>query len=150
MQPRSKNRREGPEGQTTLEKLVIIEYPPRADSVQLNKVTQHANHKLREARDRSDFKEQIVIGNMERLKFSNKNEMLDRFGPQNKTPWFDGVHFRGNLGRELYTESIIAAVRALSNISESKYVTPRNTVRQRKQQGILPTPTYNKFETLSN
>ena len=128
----------------------MVEYPPRADSVQLNKVTKHANHKLREAVERSEFKGKIVIGNMDKLKFSNKNEMIDRFGPQNKTPWFDGVHFRGKVGKELYTDSIIAAVRATSSISEPKYCSPRNPVRQRNQQGILPTPTYNKFETLSN
>ena len=135
---------------STLEKLVMVEYPPRADNVQLNKITQHANNKLRESVDRSEFKGQIVIGNMDKLKFNNKKDMIDRFGPQNQTSWYDGVHFRGNLGKKLYTESIIAAVNATSSISESRYVTPRNTLRPRNQQGILPTPTYNKFETLSN
>ena len=128
----------------------MVEYPPRADSVQLNKITKHANNKLREAVDRSEFKGQIVIGNMDKLKFNNKTDMIDRFGPQKQTSWYDGVHFRGKLGKQLYTESIIGAVRATFSISEPKYVSPRNTVRQRNQQGILPTPTYNKFETLSN
>ena len=58
---------------STLEKLVMVEYPPRADNVQLNKITQHANNKLRESVDRSEFKGQIVIGNIDKLKFNNKH-----------------------------------------------------------------------------
>ena len=106
----------------------MVEYPPRADSVQLNKVTKHANNKLRDAVDRSEFMGQIVIGNMDTLKFTDKKDMIDKFGPQNQTSWYDGINFRGKLGKQPNTESIIAAVRASSSISEPKYVTPRNTM----------------------
>ena len=143
------------ENNSTLEKIVLIEYPPRADNVDLAWATEHANQALRKTVDRSRFRQQIGVGNMNKLKFSNKDEMVARFGPQNRNPRYDGIHFRGRQGKHIYTESIIAAVRATSSPKNTagqqyKYVSPRNTVRQRNQQGILPTPTYNKFETLSN
>ena len=91
------------ENNSTLEKLVLVEYPPRADSVHLAQVTKHANQVLRETVDRSRFVQQIVVGNMNKLKFSNKDEMVARFGPQNRNPRYDGIHFRGKQGKYLYT-----------------------------------------------
>ena len=71
---------------TTLEKLVLIEYPPRADSVHLAELSQYSNQTLRAAVDKSKFRRQIVVGSMDNLKHSSLEEMVDRFGPRNVHP----------------------------------------------------------------
>ena len=113
------------ENNSTLEKIVLVEYPPRADSVHLALATEHANQALRETVDRSRFRQQIGVGNMNKLKFSNKDEMVARFGPQNRNPRYDGIHFRGRQGKHI--ESNIAAVRATSSITEPKHSSQKNT-----------------------
>ena len=52
---------------TTLEKLVMMEYPPRADSKQLVEVTKFANEVLHGAIDKSKFKKQIKVGSLHNL-----------------------------------------------------------------------------------
>ena len=47
------------ENNSSLDKLVIVEYPPRADSVHLAKVTQYANQVLREAVDPSRLHDSV-------------------------------------------------------------------------------------------
>ena len=52
---------------TTLEKLVMMEYPPMADSKQLVEVTKFANEVLHGAIDKSKFKKQIKVGSLHNL-----------------------------------------------------------------------------------
>ena len=146
---------------TTLMKIVLMEYPTRADSSLLDKVVVHANNSLRGRVGNSRYKEQILIGNMGSLNYSNTREMVDRFGPTNSSPRYDGIHFRGRKGKTLYTESVEAAVRATSWMDKRKpereasstsftpsITSPRNPVRQEGAREV--TPVYNSFEILSN
>ena len=137
----------------TLEKLVLMEYPPRADSEHLAKLSGLSNQALRESVDRSRFRAQIVVGSMANLNYANKDEMIDRFGPTNSHPRFDGVHLRGSKGAHLYTESIMAAVRATEGITKNKqeedFVVPRNTVKPQKVWQNTPVSTHNKFNRLN-
>ena len=147
---------------SSLMKMVLMEYPTRADSTRLNQVVQHANKVLREYVGNSRYKEQILVGNLGNMKFSNPKEMVERFGPTNSSPWYDGIHFRGKRGKALYTESIVAAVRATSWMNKRKperetssppnppFTLPRNPVRQSVIKHTKTTPTYNSFEVLLN
>ena len=101
-------------------KIVLMEYPTRADSSLLDKVVVHANNSLRGCVGNSRYKEQILIGNMGSLNYSNTREMVDRFGPTNFSPRYDRIHFRGKKGKSLYTESVVAAVRATSWMDRRK------------------------------
>ena len=137
----------------TLEKLVLMEYPPRADSEPLAKLSGLSNQVLRDSVDRSRFRAQIVVGSMANLNYANKDEMIDRFGPTNSHPRFDGVHLRGSKGAHLYTESIMAAVRATEGITKNKleeeFIVPRNTVKPQKVWHNKPVSTQNKFNSLN-
>ena len=104
----------------TLMKIVLMEYQTRADSSLLDKVVQHANQALRDRVGNYRYKEQILIGNMGSLNYFNAREMVDRFGPTNSSPRYDGIHFRGKKGKSLYTESVVAAVRASSWMDRRK------------------------------
>ena len=92
------------------------------------------------------------------LNYSNNKEMVDRFGPTNFSPRYDGIHFRGKKGKSLYTESVVAAVRATSWMDRRKperkapssSSSPRNPVRLGQVRGTQTIPTYNSFEVLSN
>ena len=79
---------------STLERLVLMEYPPRADSEQLGEISQYGNTVLRTEVNKSEFRRQIVVGSMGNLKYSSLEEMVDRFGPRNVHPRFDGIHLR--------------------------------------------------------
>ena len=151
------------EGNKALMKTVLMEYPTRADSTMMNQVVLHANKALRGCVGKSRYRDQILIGNMGNLNFSNTKEMVDRFGPTNSSARYDGIHFRGNKGKSLYTESVVAAVRATSwmdkrkperEASSSSYIpsfmSPRNPVRQGGAREAGATPVYNSFEVLSN
>ena len=151
------------EGNKTLMKIVLMEYPTRADSTMMNQVVLHANKALRSFVGKSRYKDQILIGNMGNLNFSNTKEMVDRFGPTNSSSRYDGIHFRGNKGKSLYTECVVAAVRATSWMDKRKpereasstsyipsFTSPRNPVRQGEVREAGATPTYNSFEVLSN
>ena len=143
------------EEHTSLEKLVLIEYPPRADSVHLAELTDYSNQTLRAAADRSKFRRKIVVGSMDNLKYSSLEEMVDRFGPRNVHPRYDGVHFRGSKGKQIYTNSIVAAVAATANMTVNKQVAnnefrvPRNTVRQQEVRQSEAFPTTNMFTVLN-
>ena len=136
-----------------LEKLVLMEYPPRADSEHLAKLSGYSNQVLRQLVDRSRWRAQIVVGSMANLNYTNKDEMVDRFGPTNSHPRYDGVHLRGSKGAQLYTDSIIAGVRAAVDIGNKKleknFIVPKNTVRQHQSRQKAQTSTKNRYSVLN-
>jgi hypothetical protein len=136
-----------------LEKLVLMEYPPRADSEHLAKLSGYSNQVLRQLVDRSRWRAQIVVGSMANLNYTNKDEMVDRFGPTNSHPRYDGVHLRGSKGTQLYTDSIIAGVRAAVDIVNKKleknFIVPKNTVRQHQSRQNAQTSTKNRYSVLN-
>ena len=101
-----------------------------------------------------EFNKQIVVGSMENLEYSSLKDMVDRFGPRNVHPRLDSVHLRGSQGSKLFTECVIAAVKATAEISsrkpEGEYQTPKNTVKQRQEQEqVNPIPTQNMYDMLN-
>ena len=141
------------EENSTLEKLVLMEYPPRADSEHLAKLSGYSNRVLRDLVDRSRCRAKIVVGSMANLDYTNKDQMVDRFGPTNSHPRYDGVHLRGNKGSQLDTDSIIAGVKAAVDITNKKqekdFTIPKNNVKHRQFMQSAPVPTKNKFSGLN-
>ena len=138
----------------TLKKLVLMEYPPRADNAQLADISQYSNKVLRTEVNKSELSSQILVGSMESLKFSRLEEMVDRFGPRNVHPRYDGVHLRGSQGSSLFTECIISAVKATADIKGRRpvgeYQIPKSTVRPRQNQDhVTPLTTKNKYNMLN-
>ena len=139
---------------STLERLVLMEYPPRADNPQLADISQYSNKVLRTEVNKSEFSKQILVGSLGNLKYSSLEEMVDRYGPRNVHPRFDGVHLRGSQGSQLFTECVIAAVKATADMpikkSESDFKIPKNTVKHRQNHDqVNPIPTQNKYSTLN-
>ena len=138
----------------TLKKLVLMEYPPRADNAQLADISQYSNKVLRTEVNKSELSSQILVGSMENLKFSSLEEMVDRFGPRNVHPRYDGVHLRGSQGSRIFTECLISAVKATADIDGRRpvgeYQMPKNNVRPRKNKTQnTPISTHNKYNMLN-
>ena len=87
---------------------------------------------------------------MDNLKHSSLEEMVDRFGPRNVHPRYDGIHFRGSKGKHIYTNSIVAAVKAtVAKPTENKFRVPRNTMKHHEVRQTEAFPTSNKFSVLN-
>ena len=122
---------------TGLEKAVIVELPPRADSWRLAELTEFSNFALRGAVEKSALSHKITLATLDTL-YNHSNEKI--FGHRNSRNYkYDGVHLRGKLGAKLYTESIMSAVRAAGLASSPVVRTTAN-----------PTPTHNRYDILSN
>ena len=120
----------------TLKNVVIMELPPRADSVRLQNLTEYSNFVLRDATTRSKYNQKITIGFFDYLyKFSSK----DIFGHPSSYR-YDGIHLRGDWGSEAFTDCIRAAVRRSRFPSNMATTTPTFT----------PISTSNQFQVLSN
>ena len=118
-------------GSSSLEKAVIVELPPRADSWRLSELTDFSNFALRGAVDKSVFRSRITIASLDSL---NKHNERDIFGSQNYHK-YDGVHMRGKQGARLYTDCILTAVSSAGLTSAVS---------------STPVSTSNRFVTLSN
>ena len=138
----------------TLKKLVLMEYPHRADNAQLAEISQYSNKVLRSEVNKSELSCQILVGSMGNLKFSSLEEMVDRFGPRNVHPRYDGVHLRGSQGSRIFTECLISAVKATADIDGRRpvgeYQMPKNTVRPRQNKTQNTSiSTHNKYNMLN-
>ena len=133
---------------STLEKMVMMEYPPRADSKQLAEVTTFANEVLHNEVNKSKYKEHITVGSFKNLRYNNDKEMVALFGPNNSNPRYDGVHLRGRKGSWLYTESIMTAVSTATSNRAPRLLTSstRNPIRQPE---VSPITTQNRYEVLN-
>ena len=118
-----------------LQKFLLLEYPPRADSSQLAELNDYANFCLREAVIKSQFQGRIALRTLDNL-YSASNYKL--FGPTNKGPRYDGIHFRGRQGPNLLTNDVI---NALKSTGMTKTNTNTNQV-----EGL---PTHNMFSQLT-
>ena len=76
---------------------------------------------------------------MENMHYTSEEEMEEIFGSASSYD-FDGVHPKGRLGRKLYNECLIAAVRTAG-------IAPPKERRQRQEQQAAPTG--NRFEVLN-
>ena len=114
------------EDNETLEKVIVVELPPRADSKKLAELTKHSNSTLKGRVDKSKFKNQITIATLKAL-YNHPDK--DIFGSSTAT-WSDGIHLRGRLGSELYTESILTALRT-AGLTQSRSQTEVSTTPSR-------------------
>ena len=96
------------EDNETLEKVVVVELPPRADSEKLAELTKYSNFILKSKVEKSKFNKNIIIAKLDAL---YKHSEKDIFGSASKS-WSDGIHLRGRLGSEVYTECILTALRS--------------------------------------
>ena len=120
-----------------LEKAVIVELPPRADSWRLAELTEFSNFALRGAVEKSALSSKITLASLDSL-YNHSNEKI--FGRRNSRNYkYDGVHLRGKLGAKLYTESILTAVRA-AGLASSHVVNAATD----------PILTHNRYSVLSN
>ena len=120
-----------------LEKVIIPERLPRADH--LADLSEYANFALRTLAEKSEFSRRIVVAPMESLYFNTDEELSKVFG----SPYsgaFDGIHPKGKLGRKLYNNCLISAIRTAGIAA----------VRERVQVQESPvTPIRNMFERLN-
>ena len=147
------------EDSPSLEKIVIVELPPRADSARLSELTEFCNFTLKERVLKSKYHKQITIANLDNL-YDYTYE--DIFGfPSSRS--YDGIHMKGRHGRHAFTNSIIAAVesaglrrpRRNTNTANQSNNTTRNhtntssntTSNTNASNNIL---TSNMFDPLSN
>ena len=119
-----------------LEKAVIVELPPRADSRRLSELVEFANFVLKSAVQKSKYRSQISIASLDPL---YEQSEYDIFGSPS-SPRSDGIHMRGRPGSRLYTDCILDAVKSagLGSGTNPTMTTPYSI------------PTSNRFGILSN
>ena len=97
----------------TLEKVLIVEQPPRVDSPKLAELTDLSNFVLRTAAEKSHFSEKISIVTLDALyEYSEK----DIYGSPNSSR-YDGIHMRGKHGHRIFTNCILTAIKATGTSS---------------------------------
>ena len=120
-----------------LERFLLLEYPPRADSERLSSLSEFSSFCLREAALRSKCGSRIMVKPLECLNNASNYKV---FGPTNRGPRFDGIHLRGNKGKHLFTNDIIFAL-------ESAGMTNMNT--NSLEQEVEEVATSNRYSTLN-
>ena len=131
------------EQNNTLKKAVVVELPPRADSMRLQELTEFANFTLRNTIEKSIYKSQITLARLDSLyQYAEK----DIFGsPSSRKN--DGIHMRGRLGATAYTECIMTALK-----SADLCLTRSTSINSTNTEAVdTPTiPTSNYYQVLSN
>ena len=123
----------------SLEKVVVVELPPRDDKKRLEELTEFANFALRNTILKSAYKNQISIASLESL-YQYTNQEI--FG--SPSLWkSDGIHLRGKHGAKVYTECILVALKS-AGLCRTRSTTNNEAIDS-------PTiPTSNYYEVLSN
>ena len=120
----------------TLEKAIIVELPPRNDSVRLSELTEFCNFTLKSKAEQSKSHEQITIASLDTLYEYTCDQIFGR--PSSDS--YDGIHMKGKYGKKAYTNCILAAVESAGLRRPRRFNT--NT--------SYTLPTSNTFESLSN
>ena len=113
---------------SSLEKAVLVELPPRADSRRLSELTEHSNSALREAVSQSACRRKITVASLDML-YQHSN--LDVFGSLS-SPRYDGIHLRGKLGAKVFTDCLLEAVTSAGITTTSIFTSNRYTVLSNK------------------
>ena len=112
------------EQSSSLEKAVLVELPPRADSGRLSELTEQSNSALRKAVRKSACCRQITVASLDML-YQHSNH--DIFGPHS-SPRYDGIHLRGKLGPKVFTDCLLKAVTAAGlTVAETSSFSSRYT-----------------------
>ena len=137
----------------TLEKVIIVETPPRADSERLSELSEFCNFTLKSRVEKSEHHDQITIANLDTI-YEYKVEHI--FGHPS-SQLYDGIHMKGKYGKQAYTDCILAAVESAGLRRPRRYTaidSNRNTTSHTNNRSSTNTsytiPTSNRFETLSN
>ena len=118
-----------------LEKAVIVELPPRADSKRLQELTEFTNFTLRSLVENSKLNKQITIASLDPIyEYSEYDIFGSPSARQN-----DGIHMRGKFGKKAYTESILTALMSAGLGFTTTSATSTSTI-----------PTSNYYQVLSN
>ena len=131
----------------SLEKAVIVELPPRADSTRLSELTEFANFSLRGCVEKSQYKDKITIASLNSLFQYTEKEIFG--SPSSRKN--DGIHLRGKNGSESYTRCITGARKSAGlcitrSTTNNEAINPTIT----ETQGSPTIPTSNYYEVLSN
>ena len=118
----------------SLKKAVIIELPPRTDNDRLSELTEFSNFVLKEAANKSKYRNQISIGALDTMYDYNERDI---FGSPNYHK-YDGIHMHGKLGRKVYSNCVVAALESAGLTSAES--TP----------AYIPISTSNRYSVLSN
>ena len=120
----------------SLEKVVVVELPPRDDSRRLEELTKFANFTLRNTVQKSIYKDKITIASLESIYHYTNQEI---FGSPSLRK-SDGIHMRGKLGKKVYTDCILWALKSAG------------LCQTRSATSTLPTNTFtsNYYGVLSN
>ena len=120
-----------------LERFLLLEYPPRADSERLSSLSDFASFCLRETALRSKYGSRIMVKPLECLNNASNYKV---FGPTNRGPRFDGIHLRGKQGKHLFTNDIIFALESAGMTSIT------NNSQEHEVEGV---PTSNMYSLLN-
>ena len=126
----------------SLEKIVIVELPPRADSTRLSELTEFCNFTLRGKVQKSKYHKQITIANLDNL-YDYTYEDIFGFPSSQK---YDGIHMKGKHGRHAYTVSILQAIES-AGLRRQRRTFNTNTTPETTSNTV---PTSNMFDVLSN
>ena len=101
---------------TNLKDVTIIERFPRVD--ELSEVSEFSNFVLRVLAEKSPFRNKIYVGNHSHI-FNNIPEKEEKmFGPYSSR-YSDGIHYMGNLGNEVISDSIRKIIRTSKQFNAS-------------------------------
>ena len=139
----------------TLEKVILVELPPRADSLRLSELTEFCNFSLKVRVEKSRYQEKIIVANLDTL-YEYQSEHI--FGSPS-SQFYDGIHMKGKYGKQAYTNCILAAVETAglrrprritnaANQSNFNTNTFSNTSANTNTSNNIPTS--NMFDPLSN
>ena len=123
------------EDNPTLKKTVIIELPPRTDNDRLSELTEFSNFVLREAADKSKYRNKISIGSLDTMYDYTERDI---FGSPNYHK-YDGIHMYGKLGRKVFSNCVLAALESAGLTSTEP-----------ESSASSPISTSNRFSALSN
>ena len=119
----------------SLEKVVLVELPPRADSKRLQQLTEFTNFTLRSLVENSKFSKHITIASLDPL---YEHSEYDIFGSPS-TRQNNGIHMRGKFGKTAYTQCILTALMSAGLGFTKTSATSTPTI-----------PTSNFYQVLSN
>ena len=92
-----------------LQSILVLPRPPRADSDRLSELSEYSNSLTAAAIQSSLLSNQIVMGTNANFKCESHEDVHKIFGT--KVGRNDGIHFKGNEGPTLYTDSIVHNIR---------------------------------------
>jgi hypothetical protein len=135
-----------------LEKVVVMERPPRDDS--MYDLNEWANFVLRcqgeEAREQ--YGDRLVVGRHTNLYLEDGASKVAIYGEQGRTFGYDGVHMRGVEGKLAYTKSVIDILKK-SGLESLKWkvVGDKEASNKKKvsQEVRRPVTTSNRFSMLN-